>query len=66
MFQTKGEPSPTVSVTQATAALTRGRDRMAAGKKKALEQGLEWPPPLQGSDCRGEEAAPARRVGTTG
>jgi hypothetical protein len=39
MFQAKCEPPGSVSVAEATARLNRGRDRVAAEKKKELEQG---------------------------
>jgi hypothetical protein len=45
MFPRTCEPPGSVRVALATARLNRARDRVAAEKKKALEQGLPWPPP---------------------
>lgn len=45
VFQKKDESSGAVPLAEAKARLSEARDRLAAAKKKALEQGFDWPPP---------------------
>ena len=66
MFQKKDESSGGVPLAEAKARLSQARDRLAAAKKKALEQGFDWPPPSQAAIAEAKKQLQAESAGGSG